>query len=136
MVEVTDPVTGKKSTVTRQQDADLEAEAVRNARGGGMAPKKRGAPPMDFMGPGDTPGLSNGFTSPPQLGTTGQPRGQAPKVPIGPGQARGGAAGGGAAAAPRMRIIEDTKTGETESEMMTDEEAQAFMQGNPGVQVR
>lgn len=102
----------------------------------GMTPKKRGAPPMDFMGPGDTPDLSNGFTSPPQLGTTGQPRGQVPKVPIGPGQARGGAAGGGAAAAPRMRIIEDTKTGETESEMMTDDEVRAFMQGNPGVQVR
>jgi hypothetical protein len=75
------------------------------------------------------------------LPVTDQRAGQVPKVPVQrlggkPPAAGGGAANGGKAAAPRMRIIEDTSTGETESEMLTDEEAAAFMRANPGVQIR
>lgn len=121
----------------------IEAHRPKVLGGGGVDDDAQAPPaaaPQARQGAG-MPKAGYGSNVQETLPVTDQRAGQVPKVPVQrlggkPPAAGGGMANGGKAAAPRMRIIEDTSTGETESEMLTDEEAAAFMRANPGVQIR
>lgn len=95
-----------------------------------MAPQRPGRTQEGTAGDG----FGSNVAATEGLPTTGR---VGPKVSAVPGQRSAAVttppAGGGA---PRMRIIEDPKTGETESEMMSDDEVKAFMASNPGINIR